>query len=295
MFMEEFMAKKKESKKIKAENANLKNQAVPSGNAPVQNIVNQNTSQNQKTEWFEKESFWNNYGPIMFDAARWAEAPSVAESVCKIAGLGKGAKILDAGCGPGRIAVELASRGLEVTGVDLIQSELDAAAESASAEGVDLELIKADLRTFRSEKKFDCAINLYTSFGYCDTIEEDVQILKSIFNSVRDGGFFILENISREIAIKDFTEGEWFERAGKTVLTDFSVVGAWEGLRSRWILIDNQTGERIEHEFIQRLYSAIELKRVMIAIGFKSVEIYGDFDFSPYNQNARTMVIVARK
>ena len=293
IFMEDFMAKKKESKKIKDESAKLKTQTEPSAKVPVQNIVNQNIT--QKAEWFEKESFWNNYGPIMFDAARWAEAPSVAESVCKIAGLGKGAKILDAGCGPGRIAVELASRGLEVTGVDLIQSELDAAAESANAEGVDLELIKADLRTFRSEKKFDCAINLYTSFGYCDTIEEDVQILKSIFNSVRDGGFFILENISREIAIKDFTEGEWFERAGKTVLTDFSVVGAWEGLRSRWILIDNKTGERIEHEFIQRLYSAIELKRVMIGIGFKSVEIYGDFDFSPYNQNARTMVIVARK
>ena len=94
-------------------------------------IKKNTTAQNvapQKTEWFEKEDFWNNYGPIMFDAARWAEAPTVADSVCKIAGLGKGAKILDAGCGPGRIAVELASRGLEVTGVDLIQSELDAAA-----------------------------------------------------------------------------------------------------------------------------------------------------------------------
>ena len=256
---------------------------------------NQQNLKSAKTEWFEKEDFWNNYAPIMFDASRWAEAPAVADSVCKIAGLSKGARILDAGCGPGRIAVELATRGLEVTGVDLIQSELDAAAESASAEGVDLELIKADLRSFKSEKKFDCAINLYTSFGYCDTIEEDVQILKSIFDSVRDGGFFILENISREIAIKDFTEGEWFERAGKTVLTDFGVVGAWEGLRSHWILLDNETGERIEHEFIQRLYSAVELKRIMLGIGFKSAEIYGDFDFSPYNQNARTMVIVARK
>lgn len=249
----------------------------------------------EKTEWFEKKDFWINYAPIMFDAARWAEAPAVAESVCKIAGLGKGAKILDAGCGPGRIAVELASRGLEVTGVDLIQEELDAAAESASAEGVDLELIRADLRSFTSEKKFDCAVNLFTSFGYCDTIEEDVQILKSIYNAVREGGYFILENISREIAVKDFTEGEWFERAGKTVLTDFGVVGAWEGLRSRWILIDNETGERIEHEFIQRLYSAVELRRIMVGIGFKSVEIYGDFDFSPYDHRARTMVIVARK
>lgn len=248
-----------------------------------------------KKEWFENEKFWDNYGPIMFDTQRWAEAPAVADYVCKIAGLSKGAKILDAGCGPGRISVELAALGLDVTGVDLMQNELDAAAESATAEGVDLELIKADLRTFTTDKKFDAAINLYTSFGYCDTIEEDVQILQSIYNCIKDNGFFILENISRETAIRYFTEGEWFERAGKTVLTQFTVEGAWEGLRSKWILIDNTTGERMEHEFVQRLYSAVELKRLMLGIGFKSVEIYGDYDFSPYNQNAKTMVIVARK
>lgn len=249
----------------------------------------------QKKEWFENEDFWNNYAPVMFDAKRWAEAPAVAESVCRIAGLSRGAKILDAGCGPGRISVELALRGLEVTGVDLIQSELDAAAESAADENVDLELVRADLRTFKSGKKFDCAVNLYTSFGYCDTIEEDAQILKSIYEALKDGGYFILENLSRETAIMNFTEGEWFERAGKTVLTQFEVVGAWEGLRSRWILIDNETGGRIDHEFVQRLYSAVELKRILLGIGFKSVEIYGNYDFSPYNQNARTMVVVARK
>ena len=119
----------------------------------------------QKKEWFESESFWQNYGPIMFDGQRWAEAPAVAEAVCKIAGLSKGSSILDAGCGPGRISVELALLGLDVTGVDLIQAELDAAKESADAENVKLELIKADLRTFTTEKKYDAAINLYTSFG----------------------------------------------------------------------------------------------------------------------------------
>jgi cyclopropane fatty-acyl-phospholipid synthase-like methyltransferase len=62
----------------------------------------------QKKQWFEKEAFWVNYGPIMFDSSRWAEAPTVAEQVCKIAGLSEGSSILDAGCGPGRISVELA-------------------------------------------------------------------------------------------------------------------------------------------------------------------------------------------
>ena len=248
----------------------------------------------KKKQWFENESFWQNFGPVMFDSQRWAEAPGIAESVIKIAGLTKGSSVLDAGCGPGRISVELAAKGLDVTGVDIIQSELDAAKDSADAEGVKLDLINCDLRSFKSQKKFDCAINLYTSFGYCDTIEEDFQILKNIADSLRDNGFFILECTSRETAILYFTDGEWFERSGLTVLTQFSVEGAWEGLRSKWTII-NRDGQRIEHEFVQRLYSAIELKRMMIRAGFNSVEIYGNYDFSPYNEHAKTMVIVAKK
>lgn len=248
----------------------------------------------EKKQWFENESFWQNFGPVMFDSQRWAEAPGIAESVIKIAGLTKGSSVLDAGCGPGRISVELAAKGLDVTGVDIIQSELDAAKDSADAEGVKLDLINCDLRSFKSQKKFDCAINLYTSFGYCDTIEEDFQILKNIADSLRDNGFFILECTSRETAILYFTDGEWFERSGLTVLTQFSVEGAWEGLRSKWTII-NRDGQRLEHEFVQRLYSAIELKRMMIRAGFNSVEIYGNYDFSPYNEHAKTMVIVAKK
>ena len=258
-------------------------------NTPAPNAVS------QKKSWFENEDFWKNYGPIMFDSAHWAEAPGVAAAVQKIAGLKKGARILDAGCGPGRISVELALLGLDVTGVDIIQAELDAAAETAEDEGVNIALVNADLRTYTTDRPFDAAVNLYTSFGYCDTMEEDVQILRHICGAIKDDGWFIMEMTSREIAVRYFTPGEWFERAGKTVLTEFTVEGAWEGLRSRWVLIDNKTGGRIEHEFVQRLYSAVELKRLLLGVGFSSAEVYGDFAFAPYNENAKTMVIVARK
>ena len=246
------------------------------------------------TEWFEKEDFWLYYAPIMFDDARWAEAPDVAEYVMKIAGLKAGDSVLDAGCGLGRISVELAALGLDVTGVDIIQTELDAAAESAAAEGVPLRLVNADLRTFKSERLFDCAVNLYTSFGYCDTIEEDMMILKNIYESLRNGGTFILECTSRESAIKYFTKGEQFDRAGFHVTTDFGVVGAWEGLRSRWILDDGK-GKHVEHEFVQRLYSASDLCERMRQIGFADAHAYGEFDLSPYDENLRTMIIIAKK
>lgn len=245
-------------------------------------------------QWFEEEDFWNNYGPIMFDENRWAEAPAVAEYVKTIADLKEGSTVLDAGCGLGRISVELAALGMKVTGVDIIQSELDAAAESANDEGVELELVNADLRTYKSDKQFDCAINLFTSFGYCETKKEDFVILTNICNALRKGGTFIMESTSREIAILYWTEGEEFERAGLTCQTHFEVVGAWEGLRSKWDLI-KKDGTKMEHEFVQRLYSAPELCELMKKAGFSEANAYGDFDKSPYDQNARTMVIIAKK
>jgi len=143
----------------------------------------------KKTDWFESESFWAQDAPVLFDAQRWAEAPAVAEGVLRIIGspsssFPEGPAILDAGCGPGRIAVELASRGARVTGVDLIRPFLTAAHDSAEDEGVSLDLEQADLRTYVRPEAFDAAVSLYTSFGYCDTIEEDLQILKNIAASL---------------------------------------------------------------------------------------------------------------
>ncbi len=245
-------------------------------------------------DWFESEDFWTQFAPIMFDDARWAEAPAVAEYVKNLAGLGAGATVLDAGCGLGRISVELAALGLDVTGVDIIQSELDAARESAEAEGVPLKLINHDLRTFHAPQQFDCAVNLYTSFGYCATIEEDMQILRNIADSVKKGGTLILECTSRETAVLYWTPGEEFERAGYKVVTHFEVTGAWEGLRSQWTLYQNGR-QVVDHCFVQRLYPATFLRDKLIEFGFSKADVYGDYDLSPYNEKARTMVIIGRK
>lgn len=246
------------------------------------------------TEWFENENFWLNYGPIMFDSQHWAEARGIAQRCTDIAKLGRGDSVLDVCCGPGRISVELALCGMEVTGVDITQPFLDAAAETAEDENVFLTLINADMRKFSSRKKFDAAVNIYNSFGYCDSVSDDTLILKKVAAALKKGGTFILECISRETAVKYFTEGEWFERAGKTVLTEFKVTGAWEGLSSKWILIDSD-GKRMEHVFVQRLYSAAELRDTMLHCGFSEASVYGGFDLSAYDQNAKTMVIVAKK
>jgi SAM-dependent methyltransferase len=62
--------------------------------------------------------------------------------------------VLDAGCGTGRVAIELARRGVEVVGVDLDQSMLDQARSKAP----DLPWIRADLATCDLARTFDVVV-----------------------------------------------------------------------------------------------------------------------------------------
>jgi SAM-dependent methyltransferase len=64
-----------------------------------------------------------------------------AEILAAVAGAGR---VLDAGCGSGRLTVALAQAGAEVTGIDTNASQLEVARGRAAAEGVELTLHEAD-------------------------------------------------------------------------------------------------------------------------------------------------------
>lgn len=62
--------------------------------------------------------------------------------------------VLDAGCGTGRVAIELARRGVRVTGVDVDQSMLDTARRRAPH----LDWIRADLSQLDLGRQFDAVV-----------------------------------------------------------------------------------------------------------------------------------------
>jgi len=69
-------------------------------------------------------------------------------------------RVLDAGCGTGRVALELAHRGIATLGTDLDERMLSAAREKApEMQWVTADLATLDLRNTRGEQeKFDCIV-----------------------------------------------------------------------------------------------------------------------------------------
>ncbi|AEF85466.1 methyltransferase type 11 [Treponema primitia ZAS-2] len=257
-------------------------------------------------EWFEDGHFWEHYGPIMFDRKRWDEVPLVADGLTRMARLDlyhrdttgssnteQGPRVLDLCCGFGRIALELARRGFSVTGVDITETYLNTGREDASYEKLDVEFVKGDVRDFKRSGFFDLALNLYISFGYFENPADDLLFARNACEALKPGGSFIIETLGKEIAVRDFVEAEWFERAGYTVLTEYAPADSWAGLKNRWILIKG--GERIEKVFTQRLYAGSEIRRLLFDAGFSSVELYGSWDEAPYDHRAEVLIAVGRK
>lgn len=255
-------------------------------------------------EWFQDEAFWNQFAPIMFDEQRWAEVPAVADGIESLyrtvsdpagggARSGEPLAVLDQCCGLGRLSVELALRGHRVTGVDITPSYLDAARESAEDEGLTIEFLQIDVRRFVRPSAYNLVLNLYTSFGYFANPLDDRQVIANAFQSLSLGGLYIIETLGKEIAVRDFTEGEWFERSGAVVLTEFEPLNGWEFLKNRWILLKG--ADHFERTFNQRIYAATELRGLMEQAGFSSVSVYGGWDLRPYDQKARTLIVVGRK
>ena len=257
-------------------------------------------------EWFYDPKFWDNYAPIIFDDKRLSEISFVADSLTHLAGfnlygeakksgtkLSSSPKVLDLCCGYGRISLELAQRGFSVTGVDINKNYLKRAKKEAADEKLEIEYINSDARNFSRPGYFDLTVNLYVSFGYCENSDDDLLILNNVYNSLKNGGVFIMEILGKEIAVRDFVEADWFERAGYTLLTEYEPVDSWTRLKNRWILIDKE--KRIEKVFTQRLYAASELRDFLFRAGFDSVEMFGNWDESPYDNNAEKLITIARK
>ena len=98
-------------------------------------------------KYAETESLWSR-GPNRFLVAEGADLPP--------------GRVLDLACGEGRNALWLAELGWEATGVDFSEVAIGKARERASATGVDIEFVRADLLEYEPEHdRYDLVLVFY--------------------------------------------------------------------------------------------------------------------------------------
>lgn len=239
-------------------------------------------------QWYEDDDLWSGFAEVMFTPERAAQA-ATAVATSPLLRFAPGARVLDQCCGTGTFAVPLARRGYQVTGVDLSPVML-ARAERACAEArVEVELVRADIRDYVRPGEFDAGVNVYTSFGYFDTNEQNLRALRNAHDSLRPGGVFLMELMGKEYYASWAGRPKMVEVSSGRVFMHDTILDDWTRFRTEWTLVRDGTARQVS--LTQFIYSGAELRGLFEAAGFVDVRCFGGFDGRPYDNHATRLVV----
>ncbi|GAB4319723.1 MAG: class I SAM-dependent methyltransferase [Candidatus Zixiibacteriota bacterium] len=208
--------------------------------------------------------------------------------------LRKGQRVLDICCGYGRHAVRLACLGLRVAGIDQSRFLLSRARSAARRQGVTVEWIEGDVRQMNFKPVFDAAYNLFTSIGYFDAEEDNVQIVMRGAAALKPGGRFLLDTINRDRIIRNPQSQRWAP-IGRGVELEKSVYD-WERgrLNSKRVLVMDD-GRRRESTISLRLYTVAELRAMFERAGLDTTHVFGSFAGTAFEPDSPRIIMVGRK
>ncbi|GAB2554648.1 class I SAM-dependent DNA methyltransferase [Gracilibacillus alcaliphilus] len=187
-------------------------------------------------------------------------------------------RLLDLGCGTGKLSACFAQMGYQVTGVDYSEDML----AYAAANTTNIQYLQQDIRQLEGLHDYDIAVSLCDVINYLTSKQDVIQAFTKVYQSVKETGVFIFDVHS----IKHFQE----DMAGQTfaeIYEDITYVWLCEpGEASNsllhdltFFLQDEQTGqyERFDEQHLQRTFSIHDYLEMLRQAGWTNVQIYGDF------------------
>jgi 2-polyprenyl-3-methyl-5-hydroxy-6-metoxy-1,4-benzoquinol methylase len=223
-------------------------------------------------KWYEElfENYANGYDKLCYTQGTLGEVDFIETEL----GGDRTRTILDIGCGTGRHTVELAKRGYTVTGFDLSETLIAKAKSKAAEAGVSVEFIRADARTFRSDRLFDAAILMCEgAFPLMETDEMNYQILENAAHALKPGGKFIFTTLNALFPLFHSVKDFYLESNGqKTEELTFDLMTFREHSKME---IADDSGRPRTLVCDERYYTPPEITWLLKSLGFKTIAIHG--------------------
>lgn len=238
-------------------------------------------------EWFDSDNYLK-----VYSHRDETEAERLVDLIGNNINFGAGSKVLDMACGSGRHAIIFASKGYEVTAIDLSKNLIAAADANAKAQNVIIEFVNSDILEFSSNSKFDLAVNLFTSFGYFDDEEDNFKVILKAFDILEAGGFFVIDYFNKNDLLKNLIPTSVFSDNGSRITQNRFI----DANRVRKNIIIENDGKIDEFYESVRLYSHDEMLSFLERVGFKIVKKFGNYEGNNFEEeSSQRLIIFAQK
>ncbi len=239
----------------------------------------------------------------VFLEERFARAEGEARGLAhlfEVHGVEPGATVLDLSCGIGRHMIHLAKLGYRGVGVDISPRYIGRAQELAVEHGVQdrTEFLVLDGRRVAEGlpgRRFDAAINMFTSLGYYDE-ETDAAILRQCRRLTRPGGIFVMETSFRDGIVRHFMPSGTARMRDILVVEERKLNLETSRMESVWTFFEKTgDGYRFKAEIPTniRVYCLHELIGLFERAGWSYRKAYGDFALAEPSIDGRRLIFVA--
>lgn len=237
---------------------------------------------NSEHGWAEAYRIIN--GPDGKNVAGKRDAEAYAREAEDVTG-----RILEVGCGTGRIYLRLLQEGHDVYGIDVSQDYLDVLKRKADENGLKPHVLQEDMRSFSFDVTFELIIVPYDTVRYVTSPEGQLQCLSTIRDHLSDDGKVIFEFSRPESAWSttprtlrtEFThEGDEYLQITTFTLSDpiEQLVAIDEKLYRNGTILGENSVE------LARIYKR-EFEHLLQRAGFDEWNVYSDFDGTPLGES----------
>lgn len=219
-----------------------------------------------------------------------------------------GEPVLDVGCGTGRVSFYLAGNGLPVTGIDSSDAMLQRAQERAGRHASVSSQITwhhADVTQMKLGEQFGFVIYAYNGFMHLTEQSQQIAALERIAAHLEPGGglvidipnpvtMFLSDDVPGLVLERTFTDGQ----TGHVVMQQSlaSVNRATQVMSVTWVYDRIEPDGLVHRDVIPvrlRYTMGAEMRLLLDRAGLRGVELYGNYDFSPYGEDSPRLFVVA--
>jgi ubiquinone/menaquinone biosynthesis C-methylase UbiE len=219
------------------------------------------------------------------------------DGVVKLLDLQPGDRVLDCPCGYGRHSKELAMRGYEVVGCDINHEMLEPAL-NAARELSNVKFVRENMVRLQFSEEFDAVVNLFFSFGFFDSDDENDRVLSNFYRALRPGGKFIMHtdiNVPRIVSGTYKLQETRQLKSGRQLEISETCDMQNKRLNGTWSLLGPDGTRQELRPYTAAIYTLEDFTEMCEKAGFRNVRGYGDWDGRALTSESEDMIIVAEK